>query len=113
MGVAANPDYEQYGWPAGYVELWDVSSGEKRIRLEVQDSVSLAFSRDGHLLATGSLDGTLRLWEASGGRLLLKTRQHYESIQELAFTPDGTRLISGSKDGTILIWGVPDSLRQE
>jgi WD40 repeat protein len=113
MGVAANPDYEQYGWPAGYVELWDVSSGEKRIRLEVQDAVSLAFSHDGRILATGSLDGTLRLWEASGGRLLQETRQHYDSIQDLAFTPDETRLISGSKDGMILAWGVPDPLHPE
>jgi WD40 repeat protein len=111
--VAANQDYEQYGWPAGFVELWDVPNGDKRTRLDVHDAVSLAFSSDGHILATGSLEGTLRLWETSSGRLLLETRQHYDSIQELAFTSDGTHLLTGSQDGTILNWGIPASLQPE
>jgi WD40 repeat protein len=105
--VAANQEYEQYGWPAGFVELWEVPTGDKRTRLNVQDAVSLAFSTDGRILATGSLDGTLRLWETAGGRLLLAARQHYDSIHDLAFTSDGARLLSGSQDGTIFTWEIP------
>lgn len=105
--VAANQEYDQYGWPAGFVQLWNASSGEEIARLDVQDAVSIAFSADNRLLATGSLDGTLRLWEMAGGRLLMEARGHYNSLQRLAFTPDGTRLVAGSPDGTISLWGIP------
>ncbi|MGW8225801.1 MAG: WD40 repeat domain-containing protein [Anaerolineales bacterium] len=105
--VLANPEYDQYGWPAGIVQLWSASDGEELVQLEVEDAVSIAFSPDSLLMATGSLDGTLRLWEAATGRLLLESSGHYERIQRLAFTPDGTSLVSGSQDGTILLWGIP------
>jgi WD40 repeat protein len=105
--VAANNVYEQYGWPAGFVQLWDASNGKETAKLEVEDAVSIAFSPDNHVLATGSLDGTLRLWDLAEGGLLMEVKGHYRQIQRLAFTPDGAFLVSGSLDGTILVWGIP------
>jgi WD40 repeat protein len=106
--VAAIDEHEQFGGPAGIVQLWSASNGEEIAQLEVEDAVSIAFSPDSQILATGSLDGTLRLWEIVGGNLLLEASGHYEQIQCLVFTPDGTHLISGSLDGTIALWGIPD-----
>ena len=106
--VVANEEYDQYGWRAGFVQLWSASDGKELARLEVEDAVSIAFSPDSRVLATGSLDGTLRLWEIAGGRLLMEASGHYGQIQRLVFTPDGTNLVSGSLDGTILVWGIPD-----
>jgi WD40 repeat protein len=105
--VIANEEYDQYGWPAGFVQLWDTLEGKEISALEVEDAVSIAFSPDNRTLATGSLDGTLRLWEIPAGRLLLETSGHYGSILRLAFTPDGTRLVTGSTDGTVAVWGIP------
>jgi len=107
--VMANPEYDQYGWQAGFVQLWSASDGQELARLEVEDVVSIAFSPDSRILATGSLDGTLRLWEIAELRLLMETNGHYALIQRLVFTPDGTGLVSGSLDGTILRWGIPYS----
>jgi WD40 repeat protein len=114
--VAATPENDQYGWPAGIVQLWNVVDGKEIARLKVDDAVSIAFSPDNLIIATGSLDGTVRLWKVAGGEpptddvgggLLMETRNHYQQVTWLAFTPDGRELISGSLDGTILSWGIP------
>jgi WD40 repeat protein len=105
--VMANEEYDQYGHPAGFVQIWSGENGKQIRQLDLDDAVSLAFSPDGRILATGSFDGTLRLWEVDSGGLLVETRSQYGSIQRLVFTQDGTRLISGSSDGTISLWGIP------
>jgi WD40 repeat protein len=105
--VMANPEYDHYGWAAGFVQLWSAKDGEELARLEIEDAVSIAFSPDSLILATGSLDGTLRLWEVAGGRMLLEASGHYGQVERLVFTPDGTSVVSGSQDGTIIRWGIP------
>jgi len=89
------------------VQLWSALTGKKIAQLDLDDVVSIAFSPNNLILATGSFDGTLRLWEATTGKLLLETKEHYAEIQRLAFTPDGTILVTGSQDGTIRMWGIP------
>lgn len=108
--ILAKKEYDQYGWPAGGVQLWDAETGEHLADLQVEDAVSLAFSPDNQILATGSLDGMLRLWDVSEGRLLVETKGHFNFIQEILFTPTGLNLLTGSNDGSILIWGIPGFL---
>jgi WD40 repeat protein len=50
------------GWEDGSVRLWDVATGKSLAVLDTPSVSSLAFSPDGTILATGSLDGTIRLW---------------------------------------------------
>src|SRR5262245_29000114 len=54
---------------------------------------SVAVSPDARLLATGSRDGVVRLWEASQ-RLLSRWRAHDETVTALAFFPDSRSLLT-------------------
>lgn len=70
----------------------------------------LAISSDNSLLASGSLDNTLRLWKLPSGQELNKLEGHTGAINCLAMTPDNKLLISGSADGTLKLWDLPSGL---
>ena len=75
-------------------------------QLEHTSSVlDVAFSPDGSMLATGSLDDTTRLWDARSGKLLQRL-EHDGPVLSLAFSPDGSMLATGSEDNMARLWDV-------
>jgi WD40 repeat protein len=64
----------------------------------------VVLSADGRLLASGSDDGTVRLWESPSGRLLTTLQGHAGMIHGIALSADGRLLASGSEDGTVRLW---------
>jgi len=67
---------------------------------------SVAFNLDGTLLASGSSDNTIKLWNVGSGELLHTLDEHVLPVTSVAFSPDGTLLASGSWDNTIKLWDV-------
>jgi WD40 repeat protein len=90
------------------VRLWDVRTGQCLKTLQGQSGwgESIAFSRDGQILAGGSDESTVRLWEVSTGQCLQTLRGHTNKVWSVAFSSDGQTLVSGSQDETVKIWNV-------
>jgi WD40 repeat protein len=102
----------------GAVRLWNVRSHRhlpRPIRLtDTSDGVTtpsaiyaVAFSPDGHTLATGGYDKTVRLWDLRTRRQLGKPlRGHRDFVQSVAFSPGGQKLASAGFDNTVRLWDV-------
>jgi WD40 repeat protein len=63
--------------------------------------ISVAFSPDGKLLATGDTNGQLCLWQVADGKQLLTCEAHDSWTLAVAFSPNGQILASGSIDLTV------------
>ncbi|GET38293.1 serine/threonine-protein kinase [Microseira wollei] len=65
---------------------------------------SVAISPDNQILASGSDDKTVRLWNVETGEAIATLFGHTNFVQSVAFSPDGTILASGSDDKMIKLW---------
>ncbi len=94
----------------GRVRVFDVSNpSQPAVVQEITGHTGfvrgVAFSPDGLCVASGSADGTVRVWNrATGESRSLTAPTQMGVIQCVAYSPDGTRLASGSDDQTIRIW---------
>lgn len=65
---------------------------------------SLDWSPDNQLLASGSHDNTVSLWDTNKGILLKTLEGHTGWINSVVWSPNGRFLASGSKDNTVRVW---------
>jgi len=91
-----------------FVHLYDCANGAERHLAGHIDFVSgLSFSPDGGTLATGSVDGTIRLWNVASGQTIASLTGHMEEASDVAFSPDGQTLASVGHNETVRLWHVP------
>ena len=65
---------------------------------------SVAISPDNQVLASGSDDKSIRLWNVATGEVIATLVGHTGFVQSVAFSPDGAILASGSDDKMIKLW---------
>jgi WD40 repeat protein len=80
------------------------------LRWHREPVISAAFSPNGKLLASGSYDGTVHLWDVASGtsicRLEDDTTRWRERVEVVLFSPDGKTLAVGRSDATVTLWEV-------
>ena len=65
---------------------------------------AIGFSRDGRIVATGSLDGTVRLWDSGTGKPIGQPMTGNGYVRNITFSRDGHLLAAGYMDSTLRLW---------
>ena len=91
----------------GSVSVLDSKSGKVRQSWDAHDEnvTSLAWSRDGQRVVTGSGDDTFKVWSVKDGEELLAVDAGNEyDITSVAFSPNGKLVLSGDGESNVTLW---------
>jgi serine/threonine protein kinase/WD40 repeat protein len=110
---ASSPDGRYFatagGPPDPRVCLWEpmANSRQRYLELHPGGATALAWAPDGKLVASGGVDGVVRLWDPHDGQVKVEYALHApRPVTCLAFSPDGRFLASGGADQVIRLQDV-------
>ncbi|NEZ55383.1 NB-ARC domain-containing protein [Adonisia turfae] len=115
LAVAYHPGGQQLATAiSNEVVVWDIGQGKQLLAGQGHTAwvMCVAYSLDGKLIATGSRDETIRLWDAETGQCMKTLPCPGSWVQTVVFSPDGQYLVSGGSDGAIRVWEVATSCCQ-
>ena len=89
------------------IKVWNLSS--MKIEYEIKDEndfMDVRYSTDGKLIASASLNGVIKIWDATNGKLVKELVGHNGVVSGLSFSIDDKYLASASWDQTIRVWSI-------
>ena len=96
--------------PNPRLRVWDVDTGEELASLagHTDDVAGLALHPAGHLAATGSHDGTVRVWDLTSQAVwTFDGRALGGRVDDVVFTPEGRYLVVGNSNGCVSVLRTP------
>jgi WD40 repeat protein len=84
---------------------WRETGHDKEVDLE-RTLLSFAISKDGSVLATGTEDYEVQLWNTATGEELKTLHGHTDAVISVAFSPKDNFLATASADKTVRIWNL-------
>lgn len=106
--MAFSPDGSQLAVACSIgVWLYNVRTGTEEAFLKggMELVNSVAYSPDGKILASGSDDWTIRIWDVENRKHIKTLGEHTGKVNSVAFSQDGETIVSGGDDG-IRVWNV-------
>ncbi len=88
----------------GRIWMWREPTEVSVLLGHLESITSAEFSPDDQIVATASLDGSVRLWHRDSGEQVQRFQEHHAPVQNVVFSPDGKNLASAGADGSILLW---------
>ena len=88
------------------VRLREVATGKEIATAQghFNATTSIDYSPDGKLIATGSNDQTMRVWDGSTLQPISVIRGHTGPVRLVMFTPDSKHLLSWGDDSSLRLW---------
>jgi RNA polymerase sigma factor (sigma-70 family) len=92
---------------SGQVQLWDAQTWKLKLAWKQDKYVNtVAFSADGKMIASGSGDEFVRLWDVQKGKLIRSHKGVRPGTRCVAFSPDAKTIAAGWPDGKVRLWDV-------
>ena len=111
--IAFSPDGDLFavGDSIGGIRLFRLEDRQPYLYIEGHGKdllvvTDLAFSPDGQMLASSSIDSTVKIWDTDTGECLKTYRGEQQWIWSVAFSPDGQIVASGGEDRIIRLWNI-------
>jgi WD40 repeat protein len=103
----SHDDTEGYNF-SRVIQIRDIQTGKVLVEMDghMNRVLSIDWSRNGKLIASGGQDRTVRIWDVETGQLAVLIEEHPDSVNSVAWSPDSKILASGSNDGTAIVWDV-------
>ena len=101
----ANGNTSEFSAPA-FTSLPSQASHRLILEGHAENVDAVAFSPDSTILASGSWDTTVILWDVESGQVLRTLEGHTDHVESVAFSPGGQMLASGSQDSMVILWDV-------
>jgi WD40 repeat protein len=112
--LAFSPDSKwlaSVSYDESFLETWEVTTGKRELSFKAHDGPikAVAYAPDGNSIATGSKDGTVKIWDSRNGKLV-KTLPKKNPVWGIAFSPNGKKLAAAGGDkngcGRLVLWDI-------
>jgi WD40 repeat protein/class 3 adenylate cyclase/energy-coupling factor transporter ATP-binding protein EcfA2 len=112
--TALSPDGRSVAVATGdapLVTVYELPSAEPRFELRGHSYPvgSISWDPDGRRIATGSFDGSVRIWDGRTGRLEIELLGHSGTVISVDWSRDGSRLVTSASDGTAKVWEIGEA----